>query len=234
MNDLSHIYSQLKRQIIEHEFEAGQKLNQRVLAELFGTSSTPVIKALHRLSSEGLVDTIPNRGFVVHSTNVKELADLYELREALEVTAVADLGDLDEEQRNSLADELQNIIDSVSVEEETEYRKMDITFHNFIISSCNNEMLKSINESHQILNRTYLPGLLREPNITAKEHERIVAALRKGDQEELKQAMREHISVTKISISKLIKRLHWIGLNPREIMVTDLNSKAFSSTQSIS
>lgn len=225
MTDISEIYLQLRKQIIDHEFEPGQKLNQRVLAEFFGTSSTPVIKVLHRLASEGLVDNIPNRGFMVHSSNVKELADLYELREALEVTAVADLAELDKAEIAKIADELQAIMKDAVLDNEEQYRKMDIAFHNHIINSCSNEMLKNINDAHQILNRTYLPGLLRGPSSSYAEHQRIVEALRKGEQEELKLAMREHISITKVAISKLIKRLQWIGLNPRNILVNDLTNK---------
>ena len=228
MSDIQNIYLEIRRQIIEHEVKPGQKLNQRKLAEAFGTSSTPVIKALHRLSSEGLVDNIPNRGFIVHSSNVKELEDLYELREALEVTAVADLTELDPAEINRIADELQSLLDNMDLDDQVQYRKMDVAFHNLIISSSSNEMLKSINETHQILNRTYLPGLLRDPKTTITEHEKIVDALRTRDKETLMQAMRTHISVTKTSISKLVKRLQWVGLNPRNILVNDLEGKSLS------
>lgn len=228
MSDIQNIYLEIRRQIIEHEVKPGQKLNQRKLAEAFGTSSTPVIKALHRLSSEGLVDNIPNRGFIVHSSNVKELEDLYELREALEVTAVADLTELDPEEINRIADELQSLLDNMDLDDQVQYRKMDVAFHNLIISSSSNEMLKSINETHQILNRTYLPGLLRDPKTTITEHEKIIDALRARDKETLMQAMRTHISVTKTSISKLVKRLQWVGLNPRNILVNDLEGKSLS------
>lgn len=228
MSDIKNIYLEIRRQIIEHEVKPGQKLNQRKLAEAFGTSSTPVIKALHRLSSEGLVDNIPNRGFIVHSSNVKELEDLYELREALEVTAVADLTELDPEEINRIADELQSLLDNMDLDDQVQYRKMDVAFHNLIINSSSNEMLKSINETHQILNRTYLPGLLRDPKTTITEHEKIIDALRTRDKETLMQTMRTHISVTKTSISKLVKRLQWVGLNPRNILVNDLEGKSLS------
>lgn len=227
MAEINDIYFQLRKQIIDHEFEPGQKLNQRVLAESFGISSTPVIKVLHRLTSEGLVDNITNRGFVVHSSNVKELEDLYELREALEVTAVADLAELSKAETARIADELQAIFKESDVADEIQYRKMDVAFHNHIINSCSNDMLKSINETHQILNRTYLPGLLRGPSATYAEHQRIIDALRRRDKDELMQAMREHISVTKQTISKLVKRLEWIGLNPRTILVNDLANREF-------
>ena len=233
MSDIKNIYLEIRRQIIEHELRPGQKLNQRVLAELFGTSSTPVIKALHRLSSEGLVDTIPNRGFIVHSSNVKELEDLYELREALEVTAVADLTELSKEEIDRIADELQKMLDRMDVNDPVQYRKMDVAFHNHIINSSSNEMLKSINETHQILNRTYLPGLLRDPSSTIEEHQKIIEYLREGDKEALMQTMRTHISVTKTTISKLVKRLQWVGLNPRSILVNELDGKNLSGAEEL-
>ena len=148
--------------------------------------------------------------------------------QARPVAYAADLTELDPEEINRIADELQSLLDNMDLDDQVQYRKMDVAFHNLIINSSSNEMLKSINETHQILNRTYLPGLLRDPKTTITEHEKIIDALRTRDKETLMQTMRTHISVTKTSISKLVKRLQWVGLNPRNILVNDLEGKSLS------
>lgn len=229
MNETVDIYLSLRNRIINHEFEPGQKLNQRMLAEQYGVSNTPVIKALHRLTSEGLVDNIVNRGFVVHSTNLKELVDLYELREALEVTAVADVASLGREEARQIAGEIDALMHTGGTENIEKYRLADIALHNIILSRCRNDMLRTINEAHQILNRTYLPGLLRDTKETWEEHRAIAQAIGNRDPEAAREAMRKHISITKQSIASLVRKLTALGLNPRNILVDDLISREFNA-----
>lgn len=229
MNETIDIYLSLRNRIINQEFKPGEKLNQRKIAEQYGVSNTPVIKALHRLTSEGLVDNIVNRGFVVHSTNLKELVDLYELREALEVTAVADLATLSKEETKQIALEIDALMREGGTDNTDKYRQSDIALHNLVLTKCSNEMLRTINESHQILNRTYLPGLLRDTRETWEEHRAIAEAIGNRDQEAAREAMRKHISITKQSISSLVRKLTALGLNPKNILVDDLISKEFNS-----
>jgi len=229
MYETIDIYLSLRNRIINHEFEPGQKLNQRMIAEQYGVSNTPVIKALHRLTSEGLVDNIVNRGFVVHSTNLKELVDLYELREALEVTAVADLATLSREETQQIAEEIDALMREGGTGNTEKYRQADIALHNTILNRCSNEMLRNINEAHQILNRTYLPGLLRDTKETWEEHRAIAEAIGNRDQEAAREAMRKHISITKQSIASLVGKLTALGLNPRNILVDDLVNKELNT-----
>ncbi len=54
----------------------------------FGTSVTPVRDALQMLNQEGLITIKPRSGYFVTQTTLKELRDMLELREILEVAAV--------------------------------------------------------------------------------------------------------------------------------------------------
>ena len=74
----------LREAILNHYFAPGDRLIERKLCELTGVSRTSVREALRQLESEGLIDTIPNRGPVVASLTFEDAQNIYEVREALE------------------------------------------------------------------------------------------------------------------------------------------------------
>lgn len=82
-------YTRLRAWILEGRYEVGSPLGEIKLAELLGVSRTPIREALHRLSSERLVEISPNRGARVASWSARDLAEIYELRALLESHAAA-------------------------------------------------------------------------------------------------------------------------------------------------
>ena len=66
------VHRSLLSMIVSGELAPGTKINQDRLAARLGVSRTPVVKALHLLSAQGLVDAAPNRGFRVHKATVAE------------------------------------------------------------------------------------------------------------------------------------------------------------------
>ena len=74
----------LRESILNQFFEPGERLIERELCELTGVSRTSVREALRQLESEGLIETIPNRGPVVTSLSLDDAMHIYEVREALE------------------------------------------------------------------------------------------------------------------------------------------------------
>ncbi len=62
----------------------GERLIELDLAASLEMSRTPVREALRRLATERLIDSHAGRGFIVPTTTIDELVDLYEIRGALE------------------------------------------------------------------------------------------------------------------------------------------------------
>lgn len=58
----SHLYQELREQILELELRPGEELDEGVLAERFRRARTAVREALLNLSNERLVELLPNRG----------------------------------------------------------------------------------------------------------------------------------------------------------------------------
>jgi DNA-binding GntR family transcriptional regulator len=79
----------LRDMILNGRIPTGQRLNEVELASALGVSRAPLREAIRALANEGLVVTYANRGSFVRSFTEAELADLYELRIALELRALA-------------------------------------------------------------------------------------------------------------------------------------------------
>jgi Transcriptional regulators len=78
---------ELREKIINGELPGGMRLFEVTLAETLQISRTPVREALSRLAEEGLLDRLPNGGFVVRRFGYADVVDSIELRGVLEGTA---------------------------------------------------------------------------------------------------------------------------------------------------
>jgi len=78
------VAEELRRRIVDGEFEAGFQLRQEALAVEFGVSRIPVREALVQLEAEGLVKIHPHRGAIVSALSPAEVEELFALRALLE------------------------------------------------------------------------------------------------------------------------------------------------------
>src|ERR1700744_2053939 len=78
----------VRQGILDFQLRPGQRLIERELMEQLGVSRATGREVVARLASEGLVTTIPQRGAIVTVLTVRDAADIYEMRVALEVLAV--------------------------------------------------------------------------------------------------------------------------------------------------
>lgn len=78
----------LREAILVGRYGPGERLLQEEVAAAFGTSRIPLREALRRLEGEGLVRISPNRGAVVTPLTAQDIADVYDLRLALESLAL--------------------------------------------------------------------------------------------------------------------------------------------------
>jgi len=78
------VAGELRRRIVDGEFQAGFQLRQEALAIEFGVSRIPVREALMQLEAEGLVKIQPHRGAIVSALSPEEVEELFELRALLE------------------------------------------------------------------------------------------------------------------------------------------------------
>jgi len=77
-------YNGIRRMLYNKEIVPGQKIAYRDLAVKLNLSPTPIVQALKWLELQGFVSHEPNRGFYMTPFSIKELEELYELRELVE------------------------------------------------------------------------------------------------------------------------------------------------------
>lgn len=77
----------VRQEILDFRLRPGQRLIERELMERLGVSRATVREVVVRLESEGLVTAVPQRGAIVAVLTLREAADIYEMRVALEMLA---------------------------------------------------------------------------------------------------------------------------------------------------
>lgn len=82
------VLTSMREAILTAALPPGTRLRQEKLAELFGTSRIPVREALRALEYEGLVTSMPRRGFTVTELDADDIEEVYDLRILLESHAV--------------------------------------------------------------------------------------------------------------------------------------------------
>ncbi len=78
----------IRHMLYNKELVPGQRIAYRDLAEKLELSSTPIIQALKWLELEGFVQHEPNRGYSMAPFSLKEVEELYEIRELIEPSLV--------------------------------------------------------------------------------------------------------------------------------------------------
>src|SRR5262249_29644413 len=87
-NLTSLAYKSIKEYILEGRLDEESRLTEEFLSGQLGISKSPIREALNRLEAEGLIRIEARRGAYLRSFSNKEVDDLYDVREALEVHAV--------------------------------------------------------------------------------------------------------------------------------------------------
>jgi DNA-binding GntR family transcriptional regulator len=190
-----YAYATLRAEILEGRFAPGRRMREIELSEWLGVSRTPVRAALSRLEGEGLVALVPRTGLVVATLEADAIAELYEMREALEGAAaalaarhagprdVAALRDLVEAERHLPADPAARA-------------RHNLAFHQAIYAAAHNRFLvKSLHALHDaiaLLGPTTF-AVEGRPEQAEREHARIVEAVAAQQPEEAEAAARSHV-----------------------------------------
>jgi DNA-binding GntR family transcriptional regulator len=206
LTSADRIYEELRRSIIVGHYEPGERLNLEQLADRYGTSVTPVREALQMLSQEGLVTTKPHGGFYVTQVTLKELRDMLELREILEVASVerAAVRITDEQ-----IEELERVHAGYTGDDETSYERYvteNRRFHYLIAqASRNQELAEALGRLHDRLARFFV--FVHTGEEMEKRHKRLIEALRTREVEVARQVMLNEVNETReITLEHMIQK----------------------------
>ena len=190
------IHKQLRRSIIMGRLQPNERLDVEELAKTCNSSVTPVREALHMLAQEGLVTIKSRSGYFVAHITLKELRDLLDLREVLELASIdRAVQRISEEQ----LDQLEHVHAGYTGDDDESYDRYtdeNKQFHHLIAVASGNAELASM--LGQLLDRMARFMVVRHAGATQdKNHARIVQALRTHNAREARQAMLDEIIETR-------------------------------------
>ena len=221
-------YIILRDKILNREYKFGMKLNQGKISKDLGLSRTPVIKALHRLVVDGLVDNIHQKGFSVHRMSIQELSNAYVVLEALSGVLVEEIAEsITEENIDYCRSIFKTFIKNSawSNEKKAAYASADMRVHNYLWTLCPNSLAKNIHNTFLVFNRAAQGGLIREPADSINEHLSIIEALNKKDIPRAKEELVDHFRKTKEILRGMVKKLRQLGFDPEKISIDDVSKR---------
>lgn len=159
-------YVYLRKKILSGELTPGTTISEASIARQLGNSRGPLREAVRRLTAEGFLRPAPTGGSVVVEFSRRDVAELYDLREALEVYAAGRAaehglasGDLEPLER-TVADVLalrEELLVSdepyLNAEGMRRFIRIDLQYHSIIVrSAANSRILKAVADTRVLLN----------------------------------------------------------------------------------
>jgi DNA-binding GntR family transcriptional regulator len=190
-------YAEIKSRILNCDYPPGTFLAERNLASTLGMSKTPVKAALERLEHEGFITVSPQQGIVVRELSLREIADQYEIRTALESYTLRTVaGRLSAEQ---VARVEANLAAQAAVKDVAKAVRLDAEFHlQFAEFLGNQEILRVAarlrEKMHQVITTVFRNNPARAAASCA-EHRAIAAAVTAGDGRRAADLIERHLAV---------------------------------------
>ncbi|MER5702033.1 GntR family transcriptional regulator [Micromonospora sp. NPDC002296] len=187
----------LRAAIVAGQIRPGTIYSAPTLAVQFGVSPTPVREAILDLAKEGLITIVKNKGFRIKSLSDRELDEITEIRELLEIPVVADqVGRLGEEQLRELRALAEAVVTAASRSDVVAYIEADSAFHLTLLRAGGN--LRLVETVADLRNRTRLyglDGLVKNGQLvgSADEHVQLVDLLEAADRPAVVALMRRHL-----------------------------------------
>lgn len=203
------MFDTIRTAIIKGDLKPGQRLMEVQLAQELGVSRTPVRESIRKLELEGLVKMVARKGAYVTPLTIEDLADMMEIRRALEGLAaelaaknateedIRILKELNEEFiRGLLEDNADQIIDS------------DIRFHDHLYKCSGNEklwhMTAQLREQMQRVRVEYVHKVEDKKPLIG-QHEAIIDFIERRDPIAASQTAAEHIRITEQDMINILQ-----------------------------
>ncbi|MHA3977355.1 GntR family transcriptional regulator [Halovulum sp. GXIMD14794] len=190
------LVSILRDAILHCELIPGQRLSEQEIADTMGLSRQPVREAFIRLSGEGLLAALPQRGTFVSRISTAEVLDSRFVREAVE----ADIVHLATRRADTaLFDRLDALLEAqsaITTGDALRFTALDEDFHRTLAEAAGKtrawvhiQGLKSQMDRVRFMVAADMPT--RE---LVAQHTRVVEAIKAGDEDRAEAEMRNHLN----------------------------------------
>jgi GntR family transcriptional regulator, rspAB operon transcriptional repressor len=190
------VYATLRNEIIELIRAPGDFIDKARVCDQLGVSRFPVAEALGRLARDKLVDVEPQRGSYVSLIRRADIEEALFLRAAVEAKALASLSTIDIVfVATRLREEISAQRAAAEANDPRAFVASDVRFHEALVARAGieraNELVASF-RAHTDRARHYRVAPTRWEEALG-EHERIVAAMERGDVAGAGAALADHM-----------------------------------------
>jgi len=203
------VFETLREAIINGTLRPGERLMEVQLAEDMGVSRTPVREAIRKLELEGFVIMVPRKGAYVAGISTKDIADVFEVRAALESLAAGLAAErITEEELKELNKFLMQVTVNAEIGDLEKVVQSDTEFHDLIYrASRNNRLVQIINKLREQIQRFRItslsyPGRIKQ---TLEEHKKLVEAISDRDIVRARSLAQEHIENAENSMLEALR-----------------------------
>ncbi len=194
----AHAYSALRQSILNGDFAPGQRLVEEELAAATGVTRQSLRAALLDLTTEGLVERIPNRGARVRVVTTEEAVQITECRMALEaLCAVKAALNVTDEEAAQLRELGENLKRAVAEGNPFKYSELNRELHRRVgVISRQTVAVGLLDKLHGQLVRHQFQLALRpgRPEVSVSEHLAILNAIADRKPGEANLAVRAHLA----------------------------------------
>jgi DNA-binding GntR family transcriptional regulator len=202
------VFESLREAILSGQLRPGERLMEIQLAEEMGVSRTPVREAIRKLELEGSVVMIPRKGAYVSGLSLKDIADVFEIRGALEGLAAELASDrITDEELEELERYLVKIAEEIENGDLNKVVQTDTDFHSLLYQASRNgrltQIINNLREQIQRFRTTSLsyPGRMKN---ALEEHRKIVEAIASRDGDLARKLAQEHIENAENSMMSML------------------------------
>lgn len=188
----------IRAKIASGDLPPGTSLKEPELAEQFSVGRAAIREACRQLIGEGLLVHRHHRGPSVWEPTPRELAELYQLRAAMEGMCIRLI--IEGSRREALAEALRPIVaEMAEAEAEADFARADALdgrFHAVVVELAQHERLERVWKSaHPVVWTAALPALRERVRrrILTEKHRRLLHVLETATAQEAQEAMIVHI-----------------------------------------
>ncbi len=201
------VYLELKHKILTGEIVSQTRLMEIDLSEKMNVSRTPIREAIKRLADDGLVKVEPRRGAYVANISIKDMLDVFEVREDMEGFATKLAAErITEEEKKTLHQIATDYEFAIKQGNKERIIELDEAFHNFIVACSGNETLTNLVSYVQELSLRFRYLYYDDFSLyksTAEQHKRIVEAISAGNGEDARLEADAHVKALKKFVFEL-------------------------------
>lgn len=210
-------YETLRTMILSGVLKPGERLGERELARRINVSRTPLREALRRLERDGLAESKPGIGYCTVVFEPRGVADIYELREVLELhvcrEAAGRIGEGGIRELARIQGELARFEaqQTLSVDQLREEVELGFRIHEIIAREAGNalisETLMQLYDRLRLLEWIDVLWIDKWP-VTRREHRELVAAITARDAARAVAVAQTHLQRCKDDALRVIKAQH--------------------------